>query len=236
MTEAPPRPVLYGYPVSNYVNVVRAALLEKGVDHDFVVRGAAQDGEFLELNPMGKIPAFDTGEGCIAETVAILEYLDDRYSNVSLRPSDLLLRARSRQVVNIVQMYVEAPARSLYAGVFMGGENDPSAVAPARAMLDRATAALRRLVRPSRFLIGDALSSADLFVFYNLDLVDRLGRFLWGRSVVAELDFVEWDSAMRLRASTATVLDDFEGYFANYLADKGAAYRAPAQLGSPIHA
>ena len=64
---------LLGYPVSNYVNIVRAALLEKELPFEFVATRSSQDAAFRELSPLGKIPVLDTGEGSLTETVAILD-------------------------------------------------------------------------------------------------------------------------------------------------------------------
>ena len=226
---------LYGYPVSNYVNVVRAALLEKGIAFELVVGGATQDEAFLAKSPMGKIPVLETEEGSFAETVAILDYLDDRWPSPSLRPADRIARARGRQLINIVQVYAEVPARTLFPGVFMGDVNASATIDAARAMLDRATGALARLADPAPFLCGATLSQADLFAFYNLDIVDRLGRFVWHRSIVCEAGLADWHGRIAARASSRIVLADFEVYFARYIADKGAAYRAAAE-GQPADA
>lgn len=217
---------LYGYPVSNYFNVVRAILIEKGLDFEIAFIRASQNQTFLEMNPMGKVPIIETPHGWIAETVAILEYLDDAFPTISLRPDDIGMRARARQIVNILQIYVEAPARSLFAGVFGGGENSPAAIAAARATLDRAIQALNRLMIPSPFLCGRDVSSADLFAFYNLDLVDRLTRFVWGRSIIGEVNVADWHAMLAKRTSSHVVMADFERYFVQYLEDHGAVYRA----------
>jgi glutathione S-transferase len=226
---------LHGYPVSNYVNTARAALIEKGLPYEMVIAGAAQDDRFLGMNPMGKIPVLEDDGYFLGETVAILEYLDDRYSEPSLRPADLFVRGRGRQIANVVQMYVEAPARSLFPGVFMGGHNNAETETAVRSMLDRSTVALKRLLAPSPFLLGDTLSQADLFGFYNLDIVDRLTRFVYKRSIIEEIEIAPWHAMMLARESSRVVLADFETYFARYLADKGAAYSVPAS-GIPAHA
>jgi glutathione S-transferase len=231
---------LHGYPVSNYVNVARSALLEKRLEHELVITGAGKDAGFLSMNPMGKIPVLETPGGCIAETVAIVEYLDDIYPQPSLRPADPLLRARGRQIVNVVQSYLEAPIRSLFPGVFFGGPaNSAEVVETARAMLDRVTAALGALARPAPFLLGDCLSQADLALFYHLDIADRVTRFVWRRSIRDEIGTLDdWDAGIRTRPSTIAVLSDFETYFAKYLRDKQAAYRAadPAAVDILTHA
>ncbi len=226
---------LHGYPVSNYFNVVRAALIEKDLQFEIVLGGAVQDEAFLARNPMGKIPMLETDEGHFAETVVILDYLDDRWPERSLRPAGRIARARGRQIVNIVQVYVEVPARTLFPGVFMGGSNTAAVVDAARATIDRATRALERLADPAPLLCGDTVSQADLFAFYNLDVVDRLTQFVWDRSILSETGLGDWHRTIAARDSSRVVLADFETYFTRYIADKGAAYRAATE-GQPAHA
>ena len=74
---------LHGHPVSNYFNTVFAALIEKDASFEIVQVGASQDEAFLARSPMGKIPYLETAQGCIAETVAIVEYLEDEIPNPS---------------------------------------------------------------------------------------------------------------------------------------------------------
>src|SRR3546814_8444654 len=47
---------LHGYPVSQYFNAARAALIEKGTDFQVIPTRAAQDDAFLAHSAMGKIP------------------------------------------------------------------------------------------------------------------------------------------------------------------------------------
>lgn len=218
---------LHGYPVSNFFNIVRAALIEKDLQHDIVITRAAQHDAFLAISPMGKIPVLKCPDGWIAETVAIVEYLDDRYPEKPLRPAALGDRAKARQIVNIVQMYVEVPARALFPGVFANGENNPQTVAATRATLDRATKALALLMQPDPYLFGDTPSFADLFAFYNLDIADRVTRFVYGRSIIEEIGtLADWHARTLARTSSHVVLADFEQYFSQYLIDHGASYRA----------
>jgi glutathione S-transferase len=217
---------LHGTPVSNYFNIVRAALLEKNLPHTVVRTGASQDEEFLIKSPLGKIPLLGSPDGWISETVAIIEYLDDRFPEQPLRPVDAGSRARVRQIINLTQMYIEAPTRSLFAGVFAAGKLDPGRVAEVGAILDRATAALTRLASPSAFLVGDALTVADLFVFYNLDIAERVGEFVFGRSIIADAGLLEWSQHIAERESSKVILADFESAFVAYLNDHRAPYRA----------
>lgn len=216
---------LHGYPVSNYFNIARAALLEKQVSFEVVSLRASREAQFLALSPMGKIPVLETPHGWLAETVAILEYLEDTIDSPALYPTDAFLRAHARQIINIVQLYVEVPARSLFPGVFSNGTNSVFAVNAARETLDRSTAALNRIARPAPFLLGAALSYADLFAFYCLDIAERVTRFVYDRSILAELSaWVGWSQRMATRESTQAVLADFQPAFAAYLVDHQAVY------------
>jgi glutathione S-transferase len=218
---------LHGKPVSNYFNVVRAALIEKQLDFEIVIAGASQDAAFRARSPMGKVPLLETPHGWISETVAILDYLDDAFPEPSLRPADIAVRASGRQIINIVQMYVEAQVRSLFPGVFASAVNAPATVAAVRAMLDRATAALAQLLQPAPFLCGSTISQADLFVFYNLDIADRVTHFVYDRSIIAETGTLgAWWPMMRERQGTKAIMVDFEMYFARYIIEHGGAYRA----------
>lgn len=217
---------LHGYPVSNFFNIAHAALIEKKADFEVVTQRAAQDPEFLRMSPMGKIPFLETSHSFIAETVAILEYLEDAIPTPRLYPEDIVERARVRQVVNVVQMYVEAPVRSLFPGVFMGGGNSDATVATAKAVLERGLRALGYLVSPGEFLLGARLSYADLYTFYCLDIAERVSQFVFGESALAAVEGLpKWARAMAERDSTRLVLANFETAFAVYLTEKNAVYR-----------
>jgi glutathione S-transferase len=225
----PPALRLHGYGVSNYFNIAYAALLEKALPFELVEARASQDAAFLQISPMGKIPVLQTPYGWLAETVAILDYLEDAHPEPALRPADAFARAKGRQLINVVQMYIEAPTRSLFPGVFFGGQNSETVIAEARAMLDRGQAALRRLAAPAPFLLGSSLTTADLFAFYCLDIADRVSGFVHQRSLTQEIGLTDWTALMGARASSRTVLGAFETLLPAYLAQKNAAYRPAAQ-------
>lgn len=217
---------LYGSPVSNYFNIVRAALCEKHLPFEIVAQGASQEEAFLTINPMGKIPIVRIDGEYFAETVAILELLDDCYNEIPLRPTEPHLAARMRQVVNIVQVYIEVPIRSLFRGVFIGGKADTAAIGHARPVVERTCDALARLLGPRPYLLGNEISQADLFAFFNFDIARRAARFVYGDPLIDKIAwFREWDEQMRQRPSISTALDEFQPAFEAYLTAKEAPYR-----------
>lgn len=225
---------LHGYPVSNYFNAARAALIEKGASFEIVLTRAGQDHAFLHHSAMGKIPYLRTPFGSIAETVAILEYIEDAVPGVALYPADAFDRARARQIINVVQIYVEAPLRTLFPGVFMGGINSPETIVSARSVIDRAVRALGYLVSPAPFLTGAQLTYADLFAFYTFDVGERVSQFVWDESLIDRMPGLrEWFATLAARPSSRAVLSDFASAFAAYLQDKAAAWHEPAPEGIP---
>src|SRR3546814_9424311 len=78
---------LHCYPVIQYFNAARAALIEKGTDFQVIPTRAAQDEAFLAHSAMGKIPYPVTPHGSIAETVAILESIEETSGRIPLYPA-----------------------------------------------------------------------------------------------------------------------------------------------------
>lgn len=91
---------LHGYWRSGAAWRVRIALALKGVAYAQVTHdlrtGAQKDPGFLALNPQGLVPALDIGEAVLIQSLAILEWLDERYPEPSLLPAGLNERAQVR--------------------------------------------------------------------------------------------------------------------------------------------
>ena len=220
---------LHGHAVSNYFDAAHAALMEKNVRFELVETPVAQTPEFLVMNPMGKIPILETPNGFIAETIAILEYLEDTVPEPALYPQDALRRARARQIINVVQCYIEAPARTLYPGVFMGGTNSPAAIELAQPLIKRGARALAGLVELKPYLVGEYYGNADLFTFFCLNLVDRLTQYVYQWSLIDSVPGLrDWFVRVTDRNSSQIVLKRFRVALEGYLVARGAAYRCPA--------
>ena len=89
---------LCGFPLSNYHNKAKLALLERGVPFEEVL----VPGGALEHSPMGKVPYLLTDEGPLCESQAIVEYVEARWPNPPLLPADPRGRARVRGLAQMV--------------------------------------------------------------------------------------------------------------------------------------
>ena len=94
---------LYGFPVSNYVNMVHLALMEKGIAYEYVLTYPDQTEKFLAISPRGKAPCMETPQGFINETSVILEYLEDLGTGKPLLPADPYARACVRALMHHFQ-------------------------------------------------------------------------------------------------------------------------------------
>jgi maleylacetoacetate isomerase len=89
------RPVLYTYHRNSAGERVRIALNLKGVAYDYVSAVALGD-RYLEINPQGLMPALKVDGRVIAQSGAILEWIEETWPTPPLLPADPVTRAQAR--------------------------------------------------------------------------------------------------------------------------------------------
>jgi maleylpyruvate isomerase len=93
---------LYDYWRSSAAYRVRIALNLKGLDYtqtSIDLRAGNQRAEgYLELNPQGLVPFLQDGEVGLAQSLAIIEYLDERHPEPPLLPDEPVRRAQARAI------------------------------------------------------------------------------------------------------------------------------------------
>lgn len=104
--------LLYEHPVSSYAQKVKIALREKGIDFSSEVpeglgSGRAQ-GVFADASPRLEVPTLIDGDARIFDSTIILEYLEDRFPDVPLLPSDPVARAEARMIEDVCDTLYEA--------------------------------------------------------------------------------------------------------------------------------
>ena len=177
---------LYGFPVSNYVNMVNLALLEKGLPFDYVLTIPDQSPEFLAKSPRGKVPCLETEQGFISEASVILEYLEDSGAGRALLPTDPHQRAQVRALMKEIELYIELPARSCYGEAFFGVALPDPLKAKARDELVAGFGALKRHGRFSPFVFGDTFTLADIVFLYSVELGATVGQLVFGLDLLGD--------------------------------------------------
>ncbi len=104
---------IYGFPLSPFVRKVLVAVKEKGLEAEVVPSNPSHpDEEFAAVSPFHKIPAFRDGDFTIADSTAIVTYLDAKYPDPALLPASPEARARAvwfEEVADTVFIPAAAP-------------------------------------------------------------------------------------------------------------------------------
>ena len=103
MQIAPPEPCLFGYWRSSAAYRVRIALNLKRITAEQIPvqlqAGGQKSADYRALNPAGLVPLWREPDGfTLAQSLAIIEYLDERFPDPPLLPDDLRLRAACREI------------------------------------------------------------------------------------------------------------------------------------------
>jgi maleylpyruvate isomerase len=99
---------LYNYWRSSASHRVRIALELKELSYDYIpVNLGAGDGEqfsaaYRALNPQSRVPALETSEGILTQSMAILEWLEETHPQPALLPSGAGDRARVRAMAQLL--------------------------------------------------------------------------------------------------------------------------------------
>jgi glutathione S-transferase len=131
--------------------------------------GDLKTPEYVAINPRRKVPAIVDDGFALYESVAIMEYIDQRYSELGapLYPRDARHGARVRRMVQEIDLYIGPAATRIFRQVFFKKPDDRDAneVAEARATLLGELATIDRTLGDD-FLFGP-LTAAD-FALYPL--------------------------------------------------------------------
>jgi glutathione S-transferase len=178
---------LYGFSVSNYYNMVKLALLEKGLPFEEVTFYPTQTPESLAISPRGKVPVLGVDDGFINETAIILEYLEQTQKGTPLLPSDPFQRAQVLAIAKEIELYIELPGRACYGEAFFGMTLPEAIKDKTKTELQLGFAALGRHGKFSPYVAGDSMSIADLYFLYSVPLAYAVGQKLFGIDLLAEM-------------------------------------------------
>ena len=163
---------LYSYYRSSCSWRVRIALAFKGLQSAIEPIHLVRDGgeqhfaEYRAHNPMGQLPALETGASTLAQSVAILEYLEEVHPSPALLPQGAAQRAKVREMVQIINSGIQ-PIQNLsvmqeLASRFGLAREDT--VAWSHHWIDRGFHALEAVCasHAGEYLMGDDVTMADV--------------------------------------------------------------------------
>lgn len=179
---------LYSVPLSPNAARVRIAIYRKELDVAIVPppEQGLKDPAYLAINPLGQIPALEIAEGrVLTESLAIMEYLEDRFPAVPLLPADPEARALVRRLMIVPDLHVRPHAAPLF-GMLAPDRRDPERIAQGFEAIHKGLGVIDRFLGGGAWASGDAASLADCVLVPMLNAVTLLGDRLRRRDEVAD--------------------------------------------------
>jgi glutathione S-transferase len=164
---------------SPYAWKVWLALEHKQIPYDFKLlsfdRGDLRTPEFRAINPRGQVPAIVDNGFALWESMAIVEYLEERYPQQPLLPRDAAVRATVRRLMLEADNHLYAAQSDLMNATLYrvaDAAEDPAQIAAGQKKL------LEELERWEALLTGEylagPLSLADFTAYPYLRIVRRV--------------------------------------------------------------
>lgn len=170
--------IVFGSSMSPFVRKVLAFAAEKGIEVEHRQIGiGSDDPQFLAASPFRKIPGFVDGDYNLADSSAIVQYLEALHPEPALIPTDPRERGRTIWFDEFADTLVMASFGKMFfhrivSPRFMGRPGDEAIAAAGEGEMPPLLDYLERVIPPSGFLVGDRLTLADISVaspFVNLD-------------------------------------------------------------------
>jgi maleylacetoacetate isomerase len=181
---------LFSYWRSSAAWRVRIALAWKGIPHGTVPVHLVRDGgqqhseSYRELNPQERVPVLEHEGRVFAQSLAIIEYLEETHPEPPLLPVDFAGRALVRQMALAIACEVHPLQNSGVLNYLRGplGQGDGPVADWVRHWIGQGFAALEELARrhgnATNFLYSNGVTLADLCLVpqmynarrYHLDL------------------------------------------------------------------
>ncbi len=198
---------LHGYFRSGASYRVRIALNLKGIAYGDVFhhlrKGEQNAPAYLAVNPQGLLPALEIGGETLTQSLAICEYLDERFPQPPLLPADGVLRAKTRAFAQAIACDIH-PVQNLkvLARLRALGLGEDQVTQWARTTIEEGLEACNALLagRTGTFCFGETPSLADLCLVPQLVNARRFGVDLrWPRLLEIEAHCLALEAFDRAR-------------------------------------
>jgi glutathione S-transferase len=164
--------IVYGSSLSPYVRKVLAYAGEKGIELELTPAAPGDPNpDFRAVSPFGKMPGFRDGDYTLADSSAIVHYLEAKHPEPALIPAEPKLRGKTIWFDEFADTILVSCGAKIFfnkivAPRFLGREGDLAAAEQAE--LNDLPPILDYLERTvpdgSGYLVGDALTLADIAV------------------------------------------------------------------------
>ena len=203
------KPILYSYWRSSCSYRVRIAMEYKNISYEYIPinliqgeNGQQNEEQYFHLNPKKEVPLLVDGDNKLAQSMAILFYLEHKWKNRSLFPEDPIKKSKVIQLCEIINSGIQ-PFQNLsllkqLSGTF--NATDEQKFQWCRYWINRGFVALEKELEltAGNFSMGNDFSAVDVFLIPQVYNAKRFKMDLNEFPVLAkieskcmELDFVK---------------------------------------------
>ena len=168
-------PIVYGFPRSTFVQIVRLVLTHKGVPYTFRdLEPEMGKPAHLALHPFNRVPVLQHDDFTVYETSAIVAYVDETFEKPALQPKSVRERARMNQWISSVNSYyypymIYHVVHERLVFPQLGIPSDEKVVAHALPKVDLGLQVMDRELRHGKeYLLGSELTLADFFILPSM--------------------------------------------------------------------
>ncbi|XP_078155866.1 glutathione S-transferase-like isoform X2 [Carex rostrata] len=162
---------LYNFWRSSCSHRVRVVLSLKGLDYEYkavnLYTNEHLDPEYEKLNPVKYVPTLVDGDVVVADSFAIVLYLDEKYPQNPLLPKDLKKKALNIQIASIVTSSIQ-PRQNFPIDIdFLEGRLDShERLLWSQHHINKGFTALEKLLKDcaGKYATGDELLLGDIFL------------------------------------------------------------------------
>lgn len=170
------------------------------------LKGRQREPEHLARNPFGTLPVLELDDGSyLRESLAIIDYLESRYPDGALAPSNAEARARARDLERIIELKIANPLAIYvhYKKSPLGMPPDPVQAAAIEKQIQAPLDFVEETLGDGRELLaGDSVSTADLTLASHLQFVRFIGVDILGERPRLR----DWDTRYRARPAAKAIL------------------------------
>ena len=172
---------IYGVPLSIHVRKVIVTALEKRLEHQVeTVFPFDPPPGWRDLSPTGKIPAMKHGDLTLADSSVIVAYLEKRFPELPLSPSDPAQYARALWFEEYVDSQLAPDVIGLFQQKILAPlvhKREPDAVVINRLLNEDLPSKLDYLERSLQgdYLVGGRVSVADITLASDLTIFHYIG-------------------------------------------------------------
>jgi glutathione S-transferase len=209
---------LHGTTISNYYNTAKLALVEKDLEFEEVAVFPSREPAVLAASPMGKVPWLEIDDRILTETNVMFDYLEDLKPEPALYPADAWARAKTKEIIRVIELYLDLPARRHIATVYFGAEVNAIAFEEVRPAIENGLAALKQLVRFVPYIAGEQFTYADIVAFFQVGFTNLHTKRIYDWDIIADdpalADYMGMLIARNSVAAVAAVMrNDMDKFF-----------------------